>query len=450
MNKIKTPICDFVLDYAQKHAVRAHMPGHKGTGVLGVEYLDITEIPGADVLYHSAGIIRESEEIAAELFGTARTVYSCEGSSLSIRAMLYLVCLWAAEQGRTPKILAGRNAHKVFLSAAALLDMKVDWIWPTGGDYLSCDITPDRLAEILDACGTEKPAAVYVTSPDYLGNTVDIGAIARVCHSRDVLLLVDNAHGAYLHFLPEDRHPITHGADLCCDSAHKTLPAVTGAGYLQISRTAPAFFAEHAEEAMAMFASTSPSYLIMQSLDGINPYLAADCPADLSDCVRMLAAWKAELQSEGYVLLGDEPLKITVDCKARGYSGEDFAALLEKQGVFAEFADPDYLVLMLTPANSDYDLEKLRTAFRSIPRKTPIAHPVHEIPRPKQRLTPHEAIFAPSETIPAWESLGRILAGMTVSCPPAVPIVTCGEEICEASLALFRYYGIDHVSVVKR
>ena len=126
------------------------MPGHKGSGFLGVEKYDITEIDGADVLYKSEGIIRESEDVASELFGSARTVYSCEGSSLSIRAMLYLALLYGKEQGRKPLILAARNAHKVFLAASALLDFEIKWMYPQRMDSIvSCVIEPETLDKTL-------------------------------------------------------------------------------------------------------------------------------------------------------------------------------------------------------------------------------------------------------------------------------------------------------------
>ena len=150
-----TPICDYVKGYAHSDALRLHMPGHKGKGPLGVESLDITEIGGADVLYAAEGIIRRSQANAAALFGTGRTVYSAEGSSLCIRAMLYLAMLQARADGKTPRIAAGRNAHKVFMTAAALLDLDIDWIYPTTqGTVLACDLTPaalDALRYIIGA-----------------------------------------------------------------------------------------------------------------------------------------------------------------------------------------------------------------------------------------------------------------------------------------------------------
>ena len=132
---MKTPICDFVREYNNSGASRLHMPGHKGKGRLGFEDMDITEIVGADSLYEASGIIRESEQNASKLFG-CETFYSTEGSSQCIRAMVYLVSLLAASKGERPVILAARNCHKSFISAAALLDVDVEWIESCGG-YLS-------------------------------------------------------------------------------------------------------------------------------------------------------------------------------------------------------------------------------------------------------------------------------------------------------------------------
>ena len=213
------------------------MPGHKGKPHLGCEAGDITEIDGADVLYSACGIIDESERNASDLFHTAHTFYSTEGSSLAIRAMLALVREQSADD--RPLILAARNAHKAFVYGCALLDLRVEWLYPQQSHHV-CDatITPSQLQKRL-AEQTEKPCAVYVTSPDYLGNISDIAGLSAVCDAYGVPLLVDNAHGAYLGFLEPSLHPITLGATICCDSAHKTLPVLTGGAYLHVSSKAP-------------------------------------------------------------------------------------------------------------------------------------------------------------------------------------------------------------------
>ena len=438
-----TPIRDFVRDYEESQALRLHMPGHKGVPLLGMEAMDITEIEGADSLYEASGIIGRSEENASALFGCP-TFYSTEGSSQCIRAMLHLAVLFANNQGKQPRIAAGRNAHKTFLTAAALLDAEVVWMYPkAGGSYLSCSLTPQEVEQVLRR---EQPTAVYLTSPDYLGNVADIAGIAGACHEYGALLLVDNAHGGYLRFLRPSRHPMDLGADLCCDSAHKTLPVLTGGAYLHIARSTG--LADWAKNALALFGSTSPSYLILQSLDCANPVLES-LTERLKAFVPLVDALKGKLVQQGYVLSGDEPLKITISAKAYGYLGTELAEILGRHNMVCEFADPDDLVLMLSPEIGADVLTALQSVLLSIPKGTPISvqPPVF---RPGQRVcSPREAMLSPMETVPVEESLGRVLAAATVGCPPAVPIVVSGEKIDHHSLSCFRYYGITQCCVMK-
>lgn len=444
---METPICDFVRAYTQANVLRLHMPGHKGSTFLGMEALDITEIDGADSLYEANGIIARSEANAGKLFG-CKTLYSTEGSSHCIRAMLYLVRLYAKQNGKKAKIAAGRNAHKSFLTAAALLDLEVDWLYPSEhANYLSCPLTADDLTAYLKKT-EDMPAAVYLTNPDYLGNLVDIASIAEVCRQYGILLAVDNAHGAYLKFLPRSLHPMDLGADLCCDSAHKTLPVLTGGAYLHLSSAFPESITQQAKTAMAIFGSTSPSYLILQSLDQANEYLEG-YRHTLRQFLEPVNALKKKLADSGYRLHGLEPLKLTIAAKPYGYLGTELAAQLLRKGLAAEFSDADYLVLMLTPETGKEGLRRLETALLEIPSKRPISDTPPALSPARQILSIREAMLSCSEVIPASESAGRILAMPTVGCPPAVPIIVCGEQISRHAVRCFEYYGIRECRVVK-
>ncbi len=445
---MNTPIFDFVKKYAEGNNIRFHVPGHKGCRFLGIEALDITEIDGADVLYHGNGIIRESENNATTLFGTKKTLYSAEGSSLSIRAMVYLACMYAKHKGFAPKIAAARNAHKVFMTACALLDVEVDWLFPdNNASIVSCDITPKQLEEYFLKTST-LPVAVYITSPDYLGNMADIKGLSEICHNHGVLLLVDNAHGAYLNFLPENRHPMFLGADLCCDSAHKTLPVLTGGGYLHLSPEAPDILIEKAEEAMSLFASTSPSYLILQSLDFANAYIDNGYKAKLGSFVVDLETIKSDLSACGFTLIGDEPLKITISTKEYGYTGDEVAEILREKGFVCEFHDPDYVCFMLTPENGVEALYSLKNALTSLPRRNVITEKAPLIIRTKKACSIREALLSDSVELPVSESENRIFANASLSCPPAIPIVVCGEIIDKTAIECMKYYGIEKVRVI--
>lgn len=444
---MKTPICDFVNEYKNSGKLRLHMPGHKGKAFLGIEGYDITEIDGADVLYDANGIIRESEENAAKLFGTKKTVYSAEGSSLSIRAMLCLAVLYAKANGKKPIIAAGRNAHRVFMTAAALLDFEIAWIFPEKKkNIISCDISPEYLDEFLSK---ENPVAVYITSPDYLGNVADIRGLSAVCKKHGVLLLVDNAHGAYLGFLPENMHPISLGANICCDSAHKTLPVLTGGAYLHISENAPDMMAEYAENAMSLFASTSPSYIIMQSLDTANKYIADGYPKKLENTVESVENLKKKLCDYGFELIGKEPLKLTLSPKAMGYTGEEIAQILSRNGVECEFSDPDFAVMMFTPEITNAEIENIGNILLSVEKKEEITEKPPVLSAPERAMTVREAVFSASEEIDISECEGRILSSAAISCPPAIPITVCGEIIDKNAIRCFEYYGIKKCRVVK-
>ncbi len=443
-----TPIVDFVKEYANSNSVRLHMPGHKGDGVLGFEKYDITEIDGADVLYAASGIIAESQKNAAKLFDTEATFYSAEGSSLCIRAMLYLIKSYALQNGTKPLIAAGRNTHKTFVTAAALLDVEVDWLLPDDAKSIISCVIDARFLDNYLSNAKKKPTAVYVTSPDYLGNMADISSISVVCKKHGVLLIVDNAHGAYLKFLPKDIHPITLGADMCCDSAHKTLPVLTGGAYLHISKCAPSFFADNAQNALSVFASTSPSYLILQSLDAVNRYIAGSYRKKLANFVKRVDALKSKLLQMGYCLCGDEPLKITISTKSYGYFGYGLSRLLFDKGVVCEFCDPDYIVFMLSLETGD-NINKLEDGLLKIDKKEPIKQ-IPPTPALKNKVVSlNDALYAPKMKQPIEDCIGKISASFDAICPPAIPLVLPGEELDADTVQSIKYYGAEEWIVIK-
>ena len=444
-----TPIADLIRGYQREGMSRFHMPGHKGNGPLGCESWDITEIMGADSLYEASGIIAESEANASALFGSGATFYSTEGSSQCIRAMLYLA-LMNRPAGTPPVIVAARNVHKTFVYAAALLDFEPVWLWPESEarSLCACPITPEGLDRTLAALDAT-PAAVYVTSPDYLGNMADIAALAAVCHRRGTILAVDNAHGAYLRFLESSLHPLDLGADLCCDSAHKTLPVLTGGAYLHLSKSLPQAFQRNAKAALALFGSTSPSYLTLASLDLCNQALAGEEPSRIRTAAARLSALKQDLSRQGWTLAGAEPLKLTIDAAASGWTGPKLEGLLRTGSIEPEYTDPDYVVLMASGSTTAEDLKFVANALSCGDPGPCIPRPALPLARGERVLSIREALFAPHESIPTKESLGRICGAPTVSCPPAIPIAVSGERIGPEALALFDHYGIERVEVLR-
>ena len=441
---MKTPIVSFLKSYQEKSPVRMHMPGHKGAGILGFEGMDLTEIYGADELFAAEGIIKESEQNASSLFGCP-TYYSTQGSTLCIQTMCTILCQDAKSKGKKPKILAGRNAHRSFIHAAALLDFDIEWLYGNS-DYLSCKIHAEDLEKaIIESL----PMAVYLTNPDYLGNLLDIQSLASVCKKHNVLLAIDNAHGAYLRFLEPSLHPIDLGADLCCDSAHKTLPVLTGGAYLHLSESLNQVWKNDVKHFMEYFSSTSPSYLIMASLDAANEVLDTTFRNSLSECVRSVASLKNTLVQHGYTILSGEPMKITISTKEFGYTGNEIANLLMECDIYPEFYDSDYIVLMPSPYNTKDDLKRLETCLCGIERKPLLINKPPKLEQSKKAMNVRQALFSSSITLDVSKSLGQVCSSVTVSCPPAILPVIPGEVISESSIEVMKYYGIETVRVVK-
>lgn len=441
---MKTPIVSFLKSYQEKSPVRMHMPGHKGAGILGFEGMDLTEIYGADELFAAEGIIKESEQNASSLFGCP-TYYSTQGSTLCIQTMCTILCQDAKSKGKKPKILAGRNAHRSFIHAAALLDFEIEWLYGNS-DYLSCKIHAEDLEKaIIESL----PTAVYLTNPDYLGNLLDIQSLASVCKKHNVLLAIDNAHGAYLRFLEPSLHPIDLGADLCCDSAHKTLPVLTGGAYLHLSESLNQVWKNDVKHFMEYCSSTSPSYLIMASLDATNEVLDTTFKKSLSECIQRVDGLKNTLIQHGYTILSGEPMKITISTKEFGYTGNEIANLLMECDIYPEFYDSDYIVLMPSPYNTKDDLKRLETCLCGIERKPLLINKPPKLEQSKKAMNVRQALFSSSITLDVSKSLGQVCSSVTVSCPPAILPVIPGEVISESSIEVMKYYGIETVRVVK-
>ncbi len=433
-------IKDFTDSYATSEIIRAHMPGHKGHN--GCEY-DITEITGADSLFEADGIIAESERATADIFGSYKTLYSAGGSTLCIQTMLTL-CVKASG---CKKIVAARNCHRAFINTCALLDLEVEWIYPEyESSIVSGRITAQAVRNALEKAG--EAACVYITSPDYLGKMAPLDQISAVCREKGVFLAVDNAHGAYLRFV-DNAHPLAHGADICCDSAHKTLPVLTGGAYLHINNPSPEIYEGCAKETMSMYGSSSPSYLILRSLDCCVDYMRESAAADFTRMKEQVRSIKEEL-SPFWRFEGDEWGKLTVYTPPAGMHGYELAERLRERDIECEYADNTHCVLMVTGLYEE-ELEKIRQAFKTIPQPRIMIRPDNYsgfIPL-ERAMSIREASFAPCEKIPADNAAGRICANTVTCCPPGIAAVVSGEKINEDMIKILKNYSIFDVNVVK-
>lgn len=355
---------DFLKEYAASDISRLHMPGHKGRAPMSVPAplkemyrYDITEIGGADNLYAPEGIIAESEANAGDIFG-AETFYSTEGSSLAIKAMLWLSIkhreknFGVFKAGQKPIVLTFGKSHKAFYHAAELLNLEI----------VKCDLHLKNTLKIVES----HVIGAYITYPDYFGNTADIKALKTMLSEYDIPLLADGAHSAYFKFLDaetygEYRHPIDLGADICCTSAHKTLPALTGAAYLHIADSFKNIIPD-VKHAFDLFGSSSPSYLIMASLDAFNG-IADEYKEELKTACEKVSKLKKNIEDMGFCVAKSDPMRIVVNADDK-FTGEDFAKALRSVKCEPECFDRGYVIMMLSPYNRAIDLERIGEAFR--------------------------------------------------------------------------------------
>ena len=438
-NEMTTPIHDFLVRNGEKRLVRCYMPGHKGTENI----CDITEIEGADSLYDSddnggKGIIAESERNAAMLFGSKKTLYSCSGSTLAIQTMLSL----AKDRGSyRDHIIAGRYSHRSFINSCVLLGLIPSWIYPE--DYLSASITPESVESKINS----RTLAVFVNSIDYYGGMCDIASIAEVCHAHGIPLLVDNAHGAYLKFAPVDLHPMTLGADMCADSAHKTLPVLTGGAYLHIAN---AKYASRAKQAMSLFGTSSPSYLILDSLDRCNGALAEN-PEHIADLCGTITALKRFVEDIGYVLSPSDYMRVTFDCAAIHSTGYTMASMLREFGVECEYADEYKCVLLFGYSTTDIDIETIKTVLKANGPSTLFRR---QMPQPPMHLVtqavcqPSKAYFGEKVKMPVDMAVGKTCAAAVAPCPPGIPLVMPGEAITADAARILKEKGINEIMIM--
>ena len=248
---------------------------------------------------------------------------------------------------------------------------------------------------------------------------------------------------------------------MCCDSAHKTLPCLTGGAYLHISNHAKNEFKNRADvkEATQIFATTSPSYLILESLDLCNRIISDKEYKDKLNkiCIRVKKL-KAEIMALGFDVINSpdtEPLKLVLLTKNLGIDGKELLSTLEKRGIFCEYADISAVVLMISPENNEDDFNALLLALKEIKSatETTVTDRIGDedifIQRTERKLSIREALFSKAETVPIDKALGRICALPVSICPPCIPLVISGEVFDQNTINLLKRYSIFSVNVVQ-
>ncbi len=433
---MNAPLFDALSALARRDPVRLHMPGHKGrmTGPFSqVSALDFTELPPTGNLYEGLGPVREAEALFASLGGARDALlFSC-GATQGIQTMLL------AGVGAGGTLILSRGCHQSVYHAMALLDIRPVFLLPpedpdTG---LTAPVTPELLARALE--DHPEAAAALVTSPDYYGVRTDLAPLAALCHDRGAFLLVDQAHGAHFPFvgLPTAAQ---EGADLCVVSAHKTLPALGSSSVLYVGTDAP-WDALTLKSLSALFATTSPSWPILASIDHARASLLSEntypaAAALVSELRRRIPEETPFLPLTETPEAALDPCRLTVDTGSAGLSGLEADRLLRARDIFVEMADDRYLVAIVTCRDRKEDLERFLTALKQLPAGArAVPAPLPSLPVPPVRRSLRQALLGPREQTVLAHAAGRISAQTIAPYPPGIPVILPGEEITEKHIA---------------
>ncbi len=429
------------------------MPGHKrGCGIPGdflsdIEKLDLTEIPGLDDLHNPSGIIKEAQELAAEAFGARKSYFLVNGSTVGIHAAISAVC----RQGQ--RLAAGRDSHSSVIGGMLMAGVKPYYIMPGFSDAfgICTGITPGEVERAL----SDAPDAVgvIITRPNYFGICSDIREIAKIVHSRNKILIVDEAHGAHLVF--NKRLPscaLEAGADICIQSAHKTLPAFTQSSYLHVG--SDRVDTARLEYFLDMYQTTSPSYILMAFLDIARAVMQRQGRQLLDRLLDSLESHMIDFKGTPMILGKDDVpgfeldmTRLTVNVSPLGMTGYDAERILRhKHNIQVEMADAANVVCILTVADNPENISRLFSVLEHLERdKDGTAGgetaAIVDLARRQMgnmalnarngccELEPAGILDAGTERVSLREAAGRISKGMIAPYPPGIPLVCPGETI---------------------
>lgn len=441
MNHNRTPLFDVLRNHVQLKPTSLHVPGHKSGEVFiekglpvfkDILSIDVTELNGLDDLHHPGEAIREAEVLLSNHYGTAKSFFLVNGSTVGNLAMILSVC------SANDTVIVSRNCHKSVMNGLKLAGAKPVFIAPKVDEELKV-ATYVSEEIVLEAIKNHPYAkALILTNPNYYGQTYNLTNIIQFAHERGIPVLVDEAHGA--HFGIGDPFPssaIKSGADIVVQSAHKTLPAMTMGSYLHFqSNLVPL---EQVKMYLSTLQSSSPSYPIMASLDLARAYIATFQKEKVAEFLKVIKEWKEEMSEIPQIKIVtskdpnviQDPLKVTIQ-SSTSLSGYELQALLEEEGIYTELADPLNVlcVLPLEAKNLHIISNKIKNALSSFtvnlscentlrynPLKSDFPYSYWELKSKRTKLVTIE------------EAINQLSAETIIPYPPGIPLLLHGEKI---------------------
>lgn len=448
--QLRTPLFDAMVSLAERRTVSFHTPGHKSGKGISTRFrkfvgpriftIDLTTLDEVDCLQRPVGVIKEAQELAAEAYGADHSFFLINGTTGGNHAMI----LSTASPG--DEILVARNAHKSILTGIILSGATPRFLLPAFDRELGIllNVTVGDIAKAM----AQHPRAkiLTLTSPNYYGVAADLEGIVALAKRRGILALIDEAHGPHLHFHPRlPTSALDAGADICVQSTHKILGGMTQSSMLHLKGQG----IDHPRvvKLLHLLQSTSPSYILMASLDLARMQMATegekllgkaiDLAQDARDRINRIAGLscfgEADLPNPDFFL---DVTKLTISVRRLGLSGFEVSAILNTEfGIQVEMADLFNILVIVSIGDRKDDLDRLVAALGSVAGRGNRARSWRAIPSPlpplgqQFHLSPRDAFFAPSEYLPLTKAEGRISADIVTIYPPGIPVLVPGEEV---------------------
>lgn len=458
MDQHRTPLFTALKKHAKKHPVQFHIPGHKKGAGMDPEFkqwigdnalaIDLINIAPLDDLHNPNSVIKEAQELAAEAFGADHTFFSVQGTSGAIMTMILSVC------GQGDKIIVPRNVHKSVMTAIIIAGAKPVFISPAMDETLGIahGITTSSVRKALELHPDAK--AVLVINPTYFGISTNLKEIVDFVHQYNIPVLVDEAHGAHIHF--HEKLPVSAmqaGADMAATSIHKLGGSLTQSSILNMK--AKLVDPKRVQSIISMLTTTSTSYLLLASLDAARRHLAIH-GKELAEYSIELAEYARNKinQIEGLYCFGEEkltgeaiysydPTKLTIHVHQLGLTGYDVELKLRDQfNIEVELSDLYNILCLITPGDTTDTVNQLIHALEQISKEVscnqtkPISIITPDIPL--LSLSPRDAFYADTEFVPLVEAEGRIIAEFIMVYPPGIPILLPGEVITKENIDYIR------------
>lgn len=436
------------------------MPGHKGgLGFLQtsqgekiyeklIKY-DVTEVDGLDNLHHPEGIIKEAQELLCKLYGSWKSYFLVNGSTSGNLAMIF------SSFNEGDKILVERNCHRSIFNGIIMRKLKPIYIKNKINNKYNAPLSIDMEHFLYSIKKNKDAKGIVITYPSYYGVCVDLSVIVKEAKKYSMKVLVDSAHGA--HFGANDKLPksaVQLGADMVVMSSHKTLPSFTQTAYLHVMSSVDV---EKVDFYISAFTSTSPSYMLMCSMDYARFFLETKGNEAYSKLLSITEKYKQMINKiKGFHVIGEEDIKLRIDGTRyilnieKGYSGHKLFQYLNNNSITAEMSDSSNVILIFSPFNTEEDFLKLYKTLKAcnFEELEDRYRDILLFDLPEAKLLPYEVMEKSKRRVRLNDSSGNISSANIIPYPPGIPLIMMGEIMDKNIINMIQFYLDNHVTVI--